>query len=418
MVRLTKMAQSYVIWAAGLSFFYLIAPMMSYLIFWGFLPEMSLTLLFSAMLIPTFGWRILLLFTDQMRFRSQELTLGFLLLVWISLLQLLWYPTLSAQLGTNKVSSILAFTFIGTWILWLGGEGLAYLIAQKQRLVQIAISAVWVGLVLIILEGVIRGFKLYGLLFFPFQDPVSREVYNYLALADSLAITSLLALSLARGHKLWRTLGLYFVTAVFLLFAYSRTSFFLFLIVGLTCLCLKFRARLKRQAFLVLLGTGTLILIIFLLQPALGYDEDFLRSTHLVLERISTPFTSGDPSLQQRGELLIRGLELLKEHWLIGYFMIEAVAIGKGAYIHNWLSFWLAYGIGPFLLCLWIMFSLMAKSWRMGKRVPLGLSAFSLLVFSFLAIVVARSYIWPYVWLALGFAGATLSYQRRGQFVQ
>lgn len=112
--------------------------------------------------------------------------------------------------------------------------------------------------------------------------------------------------------------------------------------------------------------------------------------------------------MQSRLELLRQGFHLLEQHWLLGYFMGEVMEAGKGAYIHNWLSFWLAYGIGPFVLSIWLLLSLVVKSWCQRKGASLALIGFNLLVFALLAISLFRSYIWPYFWFSLSFAGASL----------
>lgn len=183
---------------------------------------------------------------------------------------------------------------------------------------------------------------------------------------------------------------------------------------GLLLLILRYWRRHKQQLLLICLVTGVLALIAFISWLILpGVEGDLAVRSHLILERISALFSGSDPSVQGRLELLGQGLHLLERHWLLGYFMNEVVEIGKGAYIHNWLSFWLAYGIGPFLLAAWLILSLMARSWRQREKSHMALLTFCLLTFVLLEIILARSYIWPYFCFGLGFAVTILSDNRK-----
>jgi len=401
--KMGKLARLYLVWALGLLVFYLVSPTISYLIFWGVFPRFSITLVTGLLLAAALGFRLLLLVTGQLPFRGKQLILAYLLLLWISILQFIWFPTISAQIGSKDFFATIAFTFVGAWAMFLGGEALAYLAAtQLSGFAWIALIVTYLSLAFTILDGVTRGLRLYGMFFFAFQDPISLEVYNYLALADSLAIAGLLLLGRPSGRAPYKSFIFYFITLCLLLFAYSRASLFLFLFVGFILLALKFWSRQKQHFLLALSCIGIAALTAFIVQPNL------VERSRLVLERMSAPFTGNDPSLQSRLELFRQGLRSLRQYWLLGYFMNEAVEAQRGAYMHNWFSFWLAYGIGPFLLSVWLMFSLMVRSWRQRRKNHLALLAFCLLTFILLAIVFARSYIWPYFWLGLGFAATVL----------
>jgi len=411
------MARYYLIWASGVLLLYLISPALSYLIFWGLLPKFSLTMVFSAFLVPTIFLRLLLLLTEQLSLRSRAFALSLVLLVWISVLQFLWYPAIADEVGSKQIFATFAFTLVAAWVTLLGGEAFAYLVALKPRLVRMGILAAYASLGLVVFDGVLRGLRLHGLLLFAFQDPKSLEVYNYLALSDALAIVGLLILSTREGSGFYGRLVLYFSTAILLLFAFSRTSFLLFLLIGSAVCYLWSRPERRHRPlkFLVSVSVlGAAILVIW--QAVTLTGEDILERADVTLKRVTNLLSGEDMSFQMRGVLLKQGFVLLKEHWLLGHFMIEVLEIGRGAYVHNWLSFWLAYGIGPFLVSLWLMFSLLVRSWRMRKLTPLGLMAFSLLGFCFLAIALSRSYIWPYIWFALGFTATALSFpQGEGQ---
>ncbi len=408
--RIARLVRVYLFYTVVLVCFYLLSPAISYLIFRGFFPELGLSTIHGLLLIPVFGVRLFLLLTGRLGIRTTYLALAYLLLIWISILQLLWFPSISNEVGSHLVFSNMALTLIGAWLLALGGEALAYLGVKNTRFLQRLLFATYLGLLFIIVDGVIRGFRLYERLLFAFQDPLSGQIYNYLGLADSLALVGLLLLSIPSKDTLHRGLGFYIVTSLLLLFAYSRSSFFIFLVVGLVLLTVKFWRRGKQQLLLTLLVGATVVLMTFVVWPFWAeVGQMFLDRSQLIFERFSSPFMGTDTSLQSRLDLLWKGLYILREHWLLGYYMGEVAEIGRGSYPHNWLSFWIAYGIGPFLLSVLLLLSLIVRNWHERKRGLLGLAGFGLLVFIFLSIVFSRSYIWPYFWFGLGFAGTCVS---------
>ncbi len=399
--RISGLVWFYLIYAVSVLFFYLISPTIVYLILWERLPKIGLSIIYGLLLIPAFGLRLLLLLTRQMGIRTRHLAAGYLLLVWISILQLIWFPYASTQVGSQLVLSHMAFTFIAAWMLWLGGEALGCLIIQRPRFTRTLVITVYLGLALVIVDGVIKAFGLYGRAFFLFQNPVSLELYNYLGLADSVAVTGLLLLGLLDRDKLYQIVAVYISTVFLLFLVHSRNSFYCFILAGLLVATYKFEYRQKQQFLLALLGIS--VVMVFLIMLGLLNLGDVL-----LFQRFTDVFTGTDPSMQKRWELLAEGLNILKENWLLGYFMGEVVEIGRGSYIHNWLSFWVAYGIGPFLLSLWLLFSLLYKVWRQCKGNSLAPLGLGLMMFIILSISLARSYIWPYFWLGLSLSGSAL----------
>ncbi len=412
---LSRIARAYLLSMLGILTLYLASPTISYFIFWGNLPRFSLATIHGLLLMLALSLRLLLLLTGQLNFRSSQHAVGYALLIWVSILQFVWLPALQVQVSTEDLLATVALTFVGAWVVWLGAEALAYLVEkQRSRLSQCALLAAYLSLSLAILHGVFKGYRLYGILIFAFHDPVSRNVYNYLALADALSVVSLLLLGIPSGRTLRRSFFLYVITLFLLLFAYSRASFFGFAFAGIVLLSLRYWPQHKQKFLLGLLAAGTAALIAFISWPILHQMEgSWIEKGRLILERISTPFAGSDQSLQGRLELLGQTLHLLNQHWLLGHFMKEVVETGRGTYAHNWLSFWLAYGIGPFVLSLWLLLSLTARSWYQQRRNHVALLAFCLLAFVFLEILFARSYIWPYFWLGLGFAATVFSNKNR-----
>lgn len=395
----SKVAQLYLVSAASLSLFYLATPVISYLIFWEVLPRIRLTPFFVGLLVPILAARLLLL-VEQLRFSAQESLWSFVLLVWISTLQALWYSVISTQVNPEDVLSTLALTLVVPWVLWLGGESLAILFTQKERVSWVLVPYLFLAGLLV--YGMMIGFRMYGFVMLALQRSTSGEFYNYyIPLGDSLAMTGLLLMNGIKANRFYKRLGIYIFSMILLLFSFSRTSFLLFAVIGFVSLWIGSNKKQRRQFLLALLGTGGIILIMLLAGISIDIFENYLVGGYYLLGRVMDVFFGTDPSAQRRVELLKIGVESLRHHWLLGHFMGEAIEVGKGAYIHNWLSFWAAYGIGPFLLSLWCLLALLIKTWK--RR---SLLAFSLMAFTVLAILVARSYTWPYVWFAIGFSSS------------
>ncbi|MGQ9695998.1 MAG: O-antigen ligase family protein [Thermodesulfobacteriota bacterium] len=405
--KLSKLARVYAIWASGGLFLYFISPMVSYLIYWDTLPKISLTIFFSGWLFLTICFRLLLIFSGQLGIRNRYLALGYLLLIWISISQLIWYPTISTQVGLDTFLMTIAFTFVGAWLVFLGGESLAILKLTKYRFVQTTLLIAYLILVLVVVNGVFKSYSLYEKLFYSFQNPASRGIYNYLSLADSLAIVGLLLLGICKADNIWRSLILYVGTSIFLMFAYSRASFFFFLICGSVFMIIRFWPKLKKHLLIALLGLALVIFIMALLwSNQVANKIGFLMDP--TIERINSLISGYDLSLQSRLELLKRGFHLLQRHWLLGGFMAEVLWLDRGEYIHNWLSFWISYGIGPFILSVWLLWGLLRRNLPHQNNYSITLANFSILLFTLLSVALARSYIWPYFWFSIGFV-ATIS---------
>ena len=396
-LKLPGVAQIYLVLAASVSLFYLATPIISYLIFWEILPKIKLTFVLVGFLVPILASRFLLLISERLRFSTKESLWSFILLLWISALQALWYPVISTQIPPEDVLSTLALTLIVPWVLWLGGESLGFLFTQKERVFGILIP--YLSLAGVLVYGMMLGFRMYGFIMVGLQRPASGEFYNYyIPLGDSVAITGLLLMNGIKSNRFYNRLGIYILTAILLLFSFSRTSFLLFVVIGFVSLWIGSNVKQRRQLLLAFLGTGVITLIMLLAGTDIFQTSNYLVGGYYLLGRVMDVFVGADSSAQRRAELLKIGVENLRHYWMLGHFMAETVEVGKGAYIHNWLSFWVAYGIGPFLLSLWCILAILIKTWQ--RR---SLSAFSLMAFTVLAIVVARSYTWPYIWFAIGF---------------
>lgn len=155
--------------------------------------------------------------------------------------------------------------------------------------------------------------------------------------------------------------------------------------------------------------------------------------------------------LLPRIKLIPKQMEILKKKWFLGDFCGQVKHFdGKiGNYMHNWLSFWMQYGIVPFLLFVILFFwqyiiigreffSVAKRNFnietrrikarfRYGYRKkreacyerlkldnPALLVTFLLATFNLIEVVFARSYATPYIWLSMGMMPAYLAMRKAG----
>ena len=118
------------------------------------------------------------------------------------------------------------------------------------------------------------------------------------------------------------------------------------------------------------------------------------------------PYTlaQSDEAYHLRGVLFEAGLQELQEVWIFGRYMSDVVEGRSGTYIHNWLSFWTNFGIGPFLLSVILIISALYKSTRQfleDSNSPVNELLFLWSIYMIMLIVVARSHEYYYIWFIL-----------------
>jgi len=400
--------------ALGLLYLYLLIPLWSYLIFLGALPKIRLTLVFAVLIIPILALRVWLLVTKKRPLPDKRYALLWVLLLWITVLQIAWALNTLSQIGVNEYLSGIAFT-VGAYIFVLGAETLAIQLSahdEWHHIVWLGLTFIYVALIAMILYGITRYFFTKNQLLFLFTLHHPKRVYNYQVLADTLAILSLLMLARYGASGLLRRFAIYGVSALFLFFAYSRASVAAFLITGgLLILLQSWKDLQQRKKLLrITLGGALLFGIGMAGLSALSKNVENAGSLSLLMQRFFSTNTFHNSSFQVRIHLWDQSLPFLKSYWFRGRFMYEVVIFEKGAYAHNWLSFWLAYGVLPFLLSLTLLFGAFItaiKQCSVREWTPL---ACSLLLYNILMIVAARPYIWVYFWLTLALSIALLAF--------
>ncbi len=397
----------YDIMALGLLGLYFLMPLWSYVIFWGLFPKIRLTPIFGILLVPVLAIRLWLLVTKKYPFPDKRYALLWVLLLLVTIIQIAWAPTLLSQIGANAYLLMVAFS-VGAYVFLLGAEPLAFQVAASgewSRFIWNGILVIYAGLILMIVYGVARYFFNFHQLLFLFVLYNPKRIYNYQVLSDTFAIISLLMMARYGATGLFQRLVIYGISALFLFFSYSRASVAAFLIAGgLLIVIQSWKHNRQRKILFGIAFGGALFLSIMAIGfGALSKNAENTGFLSLIVQRFFSMNTFRNPSFQGRLQYWNQSLPLLKSYWLMGRFMYEVVLFKRGAYIHNWMSFWLAYGILPFLLSLVLLFWTFVTALKQCFSNPWAPLACVLLLFNIIMIAIARPYIWVYFWFALAF---------------
>ena len=362
---------------------------------WGWWPKLPLVLLLAILL--TF---VLLKALFELK-RLPRLSLGevvfYGLLTWVSFIQLVSYLDVGSSYP-EEYQRTLGTTLVGAWAAAVAGYSLANL-SLRYKL------TVWVAQALTVWVGSYLGWKHLGQVFFLFYDPDNAHLTdfktNYLLVGDMLAIASVIVLGeLISLHKRgFSPLGFYWLSLWTLFLAFSRSS----LVFGGTALTLFWLLgawRLFRFLLAALIG----IVSLAYLSLASGMQAVLVERVAVASGRIVALVEGTDASYSERLELLRGASEYLGRHWVLGKFLYEVTdGPGLGSYVHNWISFWLQFGVGPFALSIALIMYLFTKAVRAKADVEIAL-----LVFAVLSLIFARAYVWIYYWFIMAYVLASL----------
>lgn len=386
---------------------YFLGVCAGYLIFTTVLPEIRLAFLFSGLYVAMLACRLLALRAGAYPTRYSAMIYG--LYAVIVVIQVFWYLPIANAGGFEPYLTKVGDTIVSSGILAMMGEALGMLWARGQhRAVYWRTLVPFAACVATIVLGVGMGWDQTAEMRLMFQNVTETGVYsyNYLSLGDSVGLLGLLALAMTR--TLPRRLALFVITAAGLFFAYSRTSFFLYIL----CSSLVFLIGAKDSQKV---GLAAAVFLMVTLVFALFSESELVRPA---LERMAVLVTdrTQDESYVARKELLEENLAHLSENWFFGRFLDEWWRGNvSGGYIHNWVSFWQTYGLIPFLASL-VIFGFFAQSLWMEllRPKPTSGGAMALFAYAMLSIITSRSYGWPFLWLALGAVSALVVWRGRG----
>jgi len=405
----------YDIAALSLLYLFLLMPVWGYLIFLGVLPKMRLSLIFGGLAALVFLFRLYLLVTGRRKMPNVQYTLLWVLLLCITLLQLLWTPHLLSRVATDIYLMMVAFT-IAAYIFLLGSEPLAFHAFQHSSWeygIWKMLAIIFGLLLLIVILGIVVSLVREHQILFYFVQKHPKQVYNYQPLADSIAILSILMMARFGRSSFSRIVMIYSVSVLALFFAYSRASLLVYIITGGVLILLYFWENIRKKKIyrFILLASVALIGIFGIMiwqMDGIGASRYFAAMS----ERYFSTEAFRQGFLGTRASLWNQSIPLLKYYWLWGHFMYEAELFKAGEYIHNWVSFWLEYGILPFTLSLILLFWTFISAIRQRSTSRWGNLTLTLMLYNLLMITLARSYIWRFFWFTLALSIAILAFSR------
>ena len=401
--RVSKRGFLFVTGTAVAACLYFLGINLGYLSFAGALPEVRLRYFIAGVFLMASVMRVI----TAVAFRVYPTRLGLAvygLYALVVAIQAVWFFPIANAGGEELYFSTVGDSIVASGIMAIAGECVAILwLRQRILTLKLLIGGAVAVILATIALGVSFGWSSTAEMRLMFSG-VGEVSYNYLALGDSVALLGLLFIGLLRRTTL-RLMALV-VFAMALFFAYSRTSFFLYLLASPFVLFVggKNAERIGVAAGIVLAVAA--FLVVARESETLGPAME--RMTVLLLER------EADESFLARQALLVEGLQNLRENWVLGRFLDEWWRAGVGGnYMHNWLSFWQSYGLFPFLASMALLAVIAITLFKQlaRPRLPTG-AAMALFTYAMLAIVTARGYSWPFIWLALGVAATAVYAQR------
>jgi len=220
---------------------------------------------------------------------------------------------------------------------------------------------------------------------------------DYQSVGDSTALLLLFVISRTKRNNvklLVMLMGVYMLVAIG-----SRSSVLCFAVSAIIAQIIhSIKTKFLKRAF-ILVAICSLFYISSLYVPSLNFFRSMSPSN-----RFNPYYIAYDKSYLGKKYSLKIGLSDLKEHWLMGRYLSEIVQGRPGVYIHNWLSFWSTFGLGPFLLSILLMIFVMRKSTVLfihDINSPIKEFFFMCSIFSIMSVTVARAYFFPYIWLVL-----------------
>ena len=329
-----------------------VRPIMKYYETINLLPRINFTL---VMIIGLGGYVLFAIrYIKQSRIFIKPIRqLSSCLLIYIVLIQIIYLPSI-LMYGISLVNyiHITSETIIASMIMWLIGSKINILesLLNNHKIKNITFGLFMLFIVTIFIGVTLRYVYNYGSGFYIYLNGAQ----NYLMIADSFAVFSLLIINYTKKKK--NKFILFFISAVCLYSTLSRTSLYAFLLVSIISYSIKSfnygrRYKIKHSKILIQL-TFFIVLIILIITI---YDDirirenfDFVndnRMFRIIFNRDS------DISATSRDTILDKGIEDIKNNIFFGNFMVEIKRNGSsGGYIHNYLSYWQQYGIIVFIV--------------------------------------------------------------------
>jgi len=296
---------------------------------------------------------------------------------------------------------------------------------RKMRRLFYTIAAIYFALILLVsvyypssalnpwyFEGMSRGqeFKIFDM----------PAKFSYLYVANTTALTLLFIVS--RVKQFYVKLLIIPFGSYLLLLCGSRASLAGFIAASIIACTIQYRKKRgnKGKARLVAVTLVGILGVLTITYGPIVVDQVFkvYGNTYRFDPSEFTGKKAGQSYLI-RGIILRRGVYELREIWLLGRYMSDVAEGRAGSYIHNWLSFWTYFGIGPFLLSVILIMSALYKSTKQflkDSNSTMNELLFLWCLYMIMLIVAARSVSYYYIWFII-FGGAMINRRSTSKFV-
>lgn len=352
------------------------APLIKYFEYVLNFPRINITAIYTIIFLVTLS---LNLYYYNKPFKDGIFS-SFWLLVMVSIIQIISFPWVVDYNndGLHTYLTLISRTILQYWLFWFVGIHI-YQIWNRDTFWRIMFF-LWLFLASLIIYSALSN-KVFAIILN--GQPI------YLMLADSFAILSLFMLCKTKNST--GQILIILITTICLFALFSRASLYCFVLTAILFLY-------KQNKGFMLLILTTLFLLLFL-----GTNDEIAGNRMLRMF-----YGVEDLSATMRQDHMEKGLDALSSTWFLGDFMGDIKQhFGKtGYYMHNYLSFWRQFGIVPFIAfsVILIFGSIrILKVWLKSEKLnQVHLFLFHFTVFALSEIIVARSFVTPYIWLSVG----------------
>jgi len=337
---------------------------------------------------------------------KQYMTFGtrcaFCLFIWISVVALLWFYEIVIVQGlfgyyysyTTSLVLIFVFLLIGLNIHLIDD---LFQIRTTKRVFYTVVIIYFAMIIVTAVTNPLAGadsWYLHGL-----NRSGSYDYICYLDFSDSSAL--LLLFIISRMRRLDAKLLIMLMGGFMLFITSSRTAFMSYIFACSIAYIIRIvKGDFWKNAFYIV-AIILLFYIVRMYEPSSIVKSVLPESHRFHLDIGDIESTRG---YMQRMHWLKFGLRELEKHWVIGQYMSDVLRGTPGSYIHNWLSFWDFFGLGPFLLSIFIMIFVMYKTTVLfihDTDSAIKEFIFMCSILTIMSVIVGRSYGYLYIWLAL-----------------
>jgi len=234
---------------------------------------------------------------------------------------------------------------------------------------------------------------------------ITGGIYGSDAFVDCLYISDTVALLLfiiiSRAKNINIKILIILSGAFLIYLSGSRATLVFFIVSALIVLTIKILPLSIKEK---LVFVAVLIILLYISIINIGLVELPAQYSETHRFRFNLYGILNDQSYIERGILLGTGLRELEEHWFLGRYMSEVIEGRPGTYIHNWLSFWSAFGLVPFLFFIFMIIFVMYRISILfinDLNSPIKEFLFLCSIFMIMSICFARAYTYHFIWFIL-----------------